>query len=368
MDSSLVDTLQVMQATEPFLSLTGSGLVAFKALACLIGALIVGWLVRSIAIKWIERFSAKTQTRIDDVIIKAVRGPSLLWFIILGLNLASRQVHHNLIVQRWVDRLSLVMLIVSFTWVSARAFGEIINEYGTKLGGAVPVTSLTRNVARIVIITIGGLFALQALGISITPILTALGVGGLAVALALQDTLSNLFAGMNIMMAKQVRVGDYVKLDSGFEGHISDITWRTTTIKTLANNKVLVPNNKLSQAIVTNYHLPDPRMSLQLQFGVAYGSDPDRVEKILLEEAVKCATEVEGLLGEPSPSVRFIPGFGESSLNFTLTCQIRDFVDQYIIQHELRKRVLKRFRAEGIEIPFPQRTVHLSEGVQVRSS
>jgi len=203
------------------------------------------------------------------------------------------------------------------------------------------------------------------LGVSVTPIITALGVGGLAVALALQDTLGNLFAGMNIMMAKQVRVGDYVKLDSGHEGHVADITWRTTTIKTLANNKVLVPNSKLAQAIVTNYHLPDPRMSLQLQFGVSYGSDPDNVERILTEEALKCADEVEGMLQDPPPSVRFIPGFGESSLNFTLSCQIRDFVDQYLIQHELRKRILKRFKLEGVEIPFPQRTVHLPEGVRV---
>jgi small-conductance mechanosensitive channel len=366
MDSLAVDTLSAMPQAESFLSLTGNWLVALKASACLLGALILGLVVRSIAVKWIEHFSAKTKTRVDDIIIRAIRGPSLLWFIILGLNLASRQVHHNPLVQLWVDRLSLVMLIVSLTWVSARVLSEIINEYGTKIGGALPVTSLTRNVARIVIVTIGGLFVLQALGVSITPILTALGVGGLAVALALQDTLGNLFAGMNIMMAKQIRVGDYVKLDSGHEGHVSDITWRTTTIKTLAGNKVLVPNSKLAQAIITNYHLPDPRMSLQLQFGVSYGSDPEKIERILTEEALKCIDAVEGMLEDPPPSVRFIPGFGESSLNFTLSCQIRDFVDQYLIQHELRKRVLKRFRAEGIEIPFPQRTVHVLEGVQTQ--
>jgi len=368
MDSLVTDTLSAVQEAESFLSLTGNWLVAFKALVCLVGAVILGLVVRSIAIKWIERLTAKTETRLDDVIINAIRGPSLLWFIILGLNLATRQVELAPLVQRWVDRLSLVMLIISFTWVSARALGGIINEYGTKIGGAMPVTSLTRNVARIVIIVLGGLFVLQALGISITPIITALGVGGLAVALAMQDTLGNLFAGMNIMMAKQIHVGDYIKLGSGEEGYVTDITWRTTTIRALANNSFLVPNNKLAQAIIINYSLPEPRMSLLVPIGVSYDSDPDQIEKILVEEALKCAEDVPGLLKDPPPFVRFIPGFGDSSLDFTLICQVREFVDQYLAQHELRKRIFKRFKAEGIEIPFPQRTLHVPEGIKIHSS
>jgi small-conductance mechanosensitive channel len=127
----------------------------------------------------------------------------------------------------------------------------------------------------------------------------------------------------------------------------------------LPNNVVIVPNAKLASAIVTNYSLPEPRMSLLVSISVSYSSDPVQVEKILVEEASAAAKEVEGLLAEPEPFVRFIPGFGESSLDFTLICQVSTFVDQYLAQHELRKRIFVRFQKEGISIPFPQRDVHL---------
>ncbi|HAS18360.1 MAG TPA: mechanosensitive ion channel family protein, partial [Nitrospiraceae bacterium] len=94
---------------------------------------------------------------------------------------------------------------------------------------------------------------------------------------------------------------------------------------------------------------------------VSYSSDPERVERILVEEAKKAVGDIQGLLGDPEPFVRFIPGFGESSLDFTLICQVREFVDQYVAQHELRKRIFRRFKQEGIEIPFPHRTVYLRE-------
>jgi small-conductance mechanosensitive channel len=215
------------------------------------------------------------------------------------------------------------------------------------------------------VVAIGGLILLNTLGISITPILTALGVGGLAVALALQDTLSNLFAGFYISLAGQVRLGDYIKLDTGEEGYVADISWRSTTMRALPNNLIVVPNARLGQAIVTNYHLPEKRMSLLIPVGVSYDSDPDVVERILIEEAVSGAAQIPGLLADPAPFVRFIPGFGDSSLDFTLICQVAEFVDQYLVQHELRKRIFNRFRKEGIEIPFPIRTLYFKD--QARS-
>jgi small-conductance mechanosensitive channel len=135
-------------------------------------------------------------------------------------------------------------------------------------------------------------------------------------------------------------------------------------MRTLPNNIVVIPNSKVSESIITNYFLPERRMSLLLNINVSYRSDPRKVEAVLVEEATRAASEVEGLLGDPAPIVRFIPGFGESSLNFTLICHVREFVDQYYVQHELRHRLFERFKKEGIEIPFPQRTVHLrQEGI-----
>ena len=150
-----------------------------------------------------------------------------------------------------------------------------------------------------------------------------------------------------------------MKIAETVEGHVVDVGWRSTRVKMLQNTVVVVPNKKVAESVIVNYDLPEPRMALLLRVGVAYASDPDRVERVLVEEAQAAVGQVPGLLGAPPPFVRFIPGFGESSLYFTLICQVATFVDQYGVQHELRKRILRRLRAEGIEIPFPIRTVEL---------
>jgi small-conductance mechanosensitive channel len=251
------------------------------------------------------------------------------------------------------------MIIVTVTFAAANVTGAIFKAYVQRSTLPLPATGLAYGVLKGTILAIGFLISLGAVGISITPLLTALGVGGVAVALALQDTLANLFAGIHILMEKSVRVGDFVRLETGQEGYVDDITWRTTRVRMLQNNMVVIPNSKLSQSVVTNYHLPEKRMAILIPLSVSYASAPARIEEILVEEAKKAAQHVPGLLEDPEPFVRFIPGFGESSLDFTLICQVGDFVDQYLVQHELRKRIFRRFREEGIEIPFPQRTVHL---------
>jgi small-conductance mechanosensitive channel len=206
---------------------------------------------------------------------------------------------------------------------------------------------------------------LDTMGISITPILTTLGIGSLAVALALQDTLSNFFAGIYMSVDRPIRVGDYIRIDSGDEGYVDNIGWRSTRIRSLSNNSIIIPNQRLSQSIITNYFLPEPRMSLLIQINVSYESDPEKVEHILLE-TVKRAKDIDGLILDApySPIVRFIPGFAESSLQFTLVCQVKQFIDQYPVQHELRKRILKRFQQERISIPFPTRTIYLDNRIK----
>jgi len=253
-----------------------------------------------------------------------------------------------------------VLVILSITLASASIISKLAqNALAKKSAAGHPVTGLSRTITKAIVFALGALIIANSLGISITPMLTALGIGGLAVALALQDTLSNLFAGVHILVEHPVRGGDYIKLDTGEEGFVSDIGWRTTRIRQLANNIVIVPNSKLAQSNITNYFLPEKRMSLLISIGVSYDCDPDHIEAVLIEEATAGAAVIPGLLSDPPPFVRFIPGFGDSSLNFTLICQVSEFVDQYLAQHELRKRIFKRFKKDGIEIPFPQRTVHL---------
>ncbi|OHE58062.1 MAG: hypothetical protein A2Z47_15385 [Thermodesulfovibrio sp. RBG_19FT_COMBO_42_12] len=315
--------------------------------------------IRGIAFRLIHRWAEKTETKLDDIIIKSFKTPSIYWCLAIGLYIGADV---SELPKRYVFYLSKaihVIVILSVTIAAANLVGKIFKNYIQKLDVPIPTTGLAYGILKGTIFTIGFLIILSVMGISITPFVAALGVGGLAVALAVQDTFANLFAGIHILMEKSIRVGDFVKLETGQEGYVEDITWRTTRVKMLPNNMVVIPNSKLAQSVVTNYYLPEKRMSLLVPISVSYSSDTEKVEKILIEEAKKAAGEVPGMLSEPEPFVRLIPGFGDSSLDFTLICQVKEFVDQYLAQHELRKRIFNRFKEEGMEIPFPHRTVYI---------
>ncbi|MEK6582782.1 MAG: mechanosensitive ion channel family protein [Nitrospirota bacterium] len=317
--------------------------------------------IRGISFRLLHRWAEKTKTKLDDIIIVVLKTPSVYWCVAIGLYIG---IAISELPERYVFYLSRaihVIVILSITIATANLAGKIFRNYMQKSNLPIPTTGLAYGILKGTILALGLLIILSFLGISITPLITALGVGGLAVALALQDTLANLFAGIHILVEKSIRVGDFIRLETGQEGYVEDITWRTTRVKMLPNNMVVIPNNKLAQSIVTNYYLPEKRMSLSIPVSVGYNSDIDKLERILTEEAKKAVEEVSGLLGDPEPVVRFIPGFGESSLDFTLVCHVREFTDQFPVQHELRKRLFKRFKEEGIEIPFPQRTVYLRE-------
>ena len=329
-----------------------------------VAATVVALLLRALLLSVVRRWARPPNGWAS--LAQAIRLPSILWSLVLGLWVAIEVASE---MERMPRRLSHplgvvleIAIILSVTITVAGVVGTLIERASERraLGGA--VTGLGRAVARGLVFVVGALVLLAALGIQITPILTALGVGGLAVALALQDTLSNLFAGAHLLADKPIRVGDYVKLADTVEGYVVDIGWRSTRVRMLQNTVVVIPNKKVAESIITNYDLPEPRLALAIRVGVDYGSDPDRVERVLVEEATRAASEVPGLLGEPAPTARLIPGFGDFSLDFTLACHVRSFTDQFPVQHELRKRILRRLRAEGIAMPSPVRAVEWRGG------
>ena len=317
--------------------------------------------IRSLSFRLLHKWAEKTNTKIDDIILSVLKTPSIYWCLAIALYIGAEVSDLPRHYVFYFSKSIHIIVILSITIAAANLAGRVFKDYIQKSALPLPSTGLAYGTLKGAIIIIGILIVLSVLGISITPLITALGVGGLAVALALQDTLANFFSGMHILMEKSIRIGDFIKLETGQEGYVDDITWRTTRIRMLPNNMVVIPNSKLAQSVVTNYYLPEKRMSLLISVGVSYSSDPEKVEKILTEEARRAVGEIPGLLGDPEPFVRFIPGFGESSLDFTLICQVREFADQYLAQHELRKRIFRRFNNEGIDIPFPHRTVYLRE-------
>ena len=333
----------------------------FAALAIFLVVTVLAFSLRHVALRALRKWSSVRGTPVEDTVIQALRVPSIVWCILIGIYGALASAELPLQTRAVILNVVTVLLVLSITAAVASLSRATLGSSLRKHNLAIAATSLSLTAVTVAIWIVGGLVLLSGLGVSITPMLTALGVGGLAVALALQDTLSNFFAGVHLLLEKPLRIGDFVKLESGQEGYVVDIGWRTTRIRMLSNNTVIIPNNKITQSILTNYYLPEQRMGISITVRVSYDADPDRIEELLLDEAAKAVGQVPGLLGQPSPAVRLIPGFGTSSLELSLDCQVREFTDQYLVQHELRKRIFKRFKEEGLAIPYPQQTVHLRQ-------
>jgi len=334
-----------------------------------VAATAIALLVRALLLSGIRRWARAPNGW--SSLAQAVRVPSVLWSIVLGLWIAIDVAGETeQLPRRLSQQFGLILevaIILSVTLTVAGILSTLIQRASERqaLGG--PITGLGQAVVRGVVLSVGVLVLLAALGIQITPILTALGVGGLAVALALQDTLSNLFAGAHLLADKPIRVGDYVKVADTVEGYVVDIGWRSTRVRMLQNMVVTIPNKRVAESIITNYDMPDPRLTLLIRVSVDYGSDVELVERLLIEEATGAVGEVAGLMATPSPSARLIPGFGDFSLDFTLSCQVASFTDQFAVQHELRKRILRRLGVEGIRIPVQVRAAELRSAGADRS-
>ena len=319
-------------------------------LSLLIATVVVGIVVRTFLFRMVRAW-AGTENNLGDMLVESL--PIVLWSIILGLHLATQNSAIPRIYLRYIPKTLAVLWVASLTIAASGLVGKLVGFYGGRVTGAQSVSSITRRLAQIAVVAFGVAWLLHLFDVSLTPIVTTLGVGGLAVALGLQDTLSNLFAGFYVSISGFVHIGDYIRLNSGEEGYITDINWRCTIMRN-GNNLVVVPNSKLGQAIYTNYHLPDRRYDMSIPFSVGYDSDIDRVEKILLSEAIAATADVKGLAVFPPPSVLFNPGPGEFALVFQLNVSVDEYGSQYTVQSELRKRLLKKLRAEGITVPAPR--------------
>ncbi|MGR6968866.1 mechanosensitive ion channel family protein [Streptomyces cynarae] len=327
-------------------------------------ALAAGFLVAFLSrtlLHWLAKHAKRTRWSGDDVIVDALR-TVVPWAAIAGGAAAAAAVLPlTRTVQHHVNQTLTVLLIFVVTLSAARVVAGLVRTVTQSRSGVAGSATIFVNITRILVLAIGFLVVLQTLGISIAPLLTALGVGGLAVALALQDTLANLFAGVHILASKTVQPGDYIRLSSGEEGYVVDINWRQTTVRQLSNNLVVIPNGQLAKTNMTNYTRPEQQLTVLVQVGVAYDSDLEHVEKVTTEVVAEVMTEITGAVPDHEPAVRFHT-FGDSRIGFTVILGVGEFSDQYRIKHEFIKRLHKRYRAEGIRIPAPTRTVALQQG------
>ncbi len=319
-----------------------------------------GYALRGYLLARLSRWARKNDSRTGDAVLSAVRAPFIVLCIMLGIYAALEFSNLPKALVGKADKGLSILTVFAVAMVAANILTGFTRIRAERIESVLPVTSLTENVIRIVVYGVAGLIVLNGLGISIAPILATLGVGGLAVALALKDTLSNFFAGFHIVATKQIRVGDYLKLASLEEGYVSDINWRTTKVRTLAGNLILIPNAKLTELIVTNYDLPERDLAVLVGFSVHYSSDLAKVEGVTCEVAAEVMKEVPGGVPTFTPFIRYST-FGESGINLTAIMRGATFADQFLIKHEFIKRLHDRFAREGIVIPYPIRALNYDQ-------
>ena len=324
--------------------------------ALILGAsLLMGFVLNYLLRRYITRHTDLAPDSALGVLLHAVRGLPRLWCFAIGVYWTIHTVGLVEPVQRLLAYILFTILVFSITRVIVRTLERIIALRTAEARSAAAATSLLTNLVAITIYAAGAIIILGYYGISIAPLITALGVGGMAVALGLQESLANLFAGLHLILSKQVRVGDYIRLDSDNEGRVTDITWRYTTILTSTNNTVVVPNAKLSSAILTNYDMPEPQIAVIIPVGVSYDSDLEKVETVTVAVAADVMERLEGSMVK-TPAV-FFHTFGDSSIDFNVVLYARRFTDRTQLKHEFIKALTQRYREEGIDIPFPVRTI-----------
>ena len=324
----------------------------------LLVALTVGITLNRMIHRRIMRHLTVEEATWQYIFIHALKGVPISLCLVVGLYWIVNTIDIIEPLARVFSYVLFTVIILTITRVIARTVNGVIDMQIERSQKAMPKTTLLNAIVNGIIYAMGILVVLQYYGISIAPILTALGVGGMAVALALQETLANIFSGLHLILSKQLRLGDYIHLSSGEEGRVTDITWRFTTIVPVGDgNMVVIPNQKIASSIITNYSMPRHDIVIKIPVGVAYDSDLQKVEDVTLEVARQVLTDLnEKLDADRQPLVRFY-NFGESSIDFNVLLHSARFDDQFRLKHEFIKALTARFRQEGIEIPFPIRTI-----------
>jgi len=337
------------------------------------GGIIAGSVILAFVSRWImrtvvARVYRKTRLELDDILFKLLESPLALAIVVVGTYAAVVTLLHSdalglsdETVGRYVDKTSRVFsaaIILVAAWAAVRIFNAFARWYATSAApeGSAHQIHVLRKIVNIAAWALVVVLVLHQLGQKVTPLLASLGIAGLAVALALQDTLANLFSGFYLMADQSVKVGDYIKLETGEEGFVEDVGWRNTRIRLWANNMVIIPNSKLVQTVMTNYEMPQQQLSVYTWCGVSYNSDLDHVERVTIDTAKEVLERVPGSVTDFTPVVRF-KEFGDSNINFVVVFRAKEVASQYMLQHEFIKALHRRYKEEGIEISWPVRVI-----------
>lgn len=332
----------------------------FFAITASVVVFILLSIVKRIAWRVFERAAKATSVEWDDELLSKLSGPVrtlvLFFSLLIGVNLYPELIQKHTALKN----LQPIGFILISTWILNRTIVVLLKSFLSTKQISTGTIQFISSIVQAGVWVTGLLGLLDTLGISITPILASLGVGSLAVALALQDTLGNLFAGIYLYFDRPISVGDYIRLEDGSEGFIYKIGWRSTQIKLPADNIIVMPNTKMSNSVITNYDLSQSECAVTLPLGVAYESNLEHVEAIAIKVAKEVMARVSGAANGTEPVLRFT-SFADSSINFNLILRVKHKSEQPILIHEMIKSIHATFGKEKIDIPFPQRVVHVTK-------
>jgi len=333
-----------------------------RAFAILIGVFIILKLFVFVVEKIIFFFTKKTKTGIDDLILQKTSKPLTAIILLIGVWFAFNEIPFPEIVLGFAFKIlySLIMVVVFYVVFALLDLFLLAGwrkiSIKAKTGLDESAISLVRGILKFIWIILALLYILDLWGVQIGPFLAGLGIAGLAVALALQPTLSNIFSGLSIILDKSIRVNDLVYLDADTKGKILKIGLRSTKILTFDNELVILPNSKLAESRIQNVALPEPKSRAVVAFGVAYGSNIDKVKKIVLKEI----KSIKNLINDPEPSVKFLE-MADSSLNFKAYFYVDSFEHRFAAIDEANTKIYNALNKNKISIPFPQMDVYLKK-------
>jgi len=311
-----------------------------------------------------QKLQKQAKPALSSQLLESLSRPLFLLLVFEGLILALSSLSYLATWRPVLGKAGIAVVIVLATYGLTRIGGVLLVWYlrsRTVRRRARIDEGLIRFLRRIMVLIIyavGILVLLDYLEITITPIVAGLGIGGLAVALALQPLLANFFASTQIISDRIVRVGDYIELDSGVRGYVTDVGWRSTRIRTPFNNMVIIPNSRLADSVITNYYGPKMEVGVMVNCGVSYSSDLAHVENVVLTVAREVIEELDEADKTFEPWFSY-EEFGDSNINFWVWLQATDRIGSFRVKSELIKRLHARFDQEGITINYPVRTTYL---------
>jgi len=323
-----------------------------------IGAKLITFIVE----KYLLKLTAKTKTEVDDLLVEKTHGPISLLFFLIGVKLAliplKLEEGVKVILHRLDSTLSILVLLYALIVIMDILISAWVKRKARKKEKEVDhsVIKLGERTSRVIILIIGFLFILKVWNIELGPLLASLGILGVAVAFGLQNTLGNIFGGVSLLLDRSIKVGDIVKIDTDTYGQVIDVGLRATRVRSWDNEVVIIPNGKLAGVNIKNYVLPNPAARIIVPFSVAYGSNVDKIKKIVLKEIKKLDT----LDKNKEPSVMFLE-MGDSALKFKAFVWLRSYKDRFSTKERLNCAIYNALKKNRVNIPFPQIDVHVKK-------